>query len=95
MKPLSIEQLKELNVGDWVWVVSRLSNIGIYEQIRCLDNTSMFFDSGYCIDYSEYERKWAIYKNKEQAEAKGEILELPYTFEQLETIVNRTCNSEE
>ena len=75
-KPLTIEELKALKVGDWVWVVSRLSNIGIYEQIRCSDATSMFFDSGYCISYSEYETKWAIYKNKEQAEAKGEIVEL-------------------
>lgn len=70
MKPLTIEELKALPVGEWVWVVSRLSNIGIYEQIRCSDNTSIFFDSGYCISYSEYETKWLIYKNKEQAESK-------------------------
>lgn len=76
MKPLTIEELKALPVGDWVW-----ENKGkVYEFIK--DNTNEFLltlcdgmlDRHY---YSDYGIKWLAYKNKEQAEAKGEIVELP------------------
>ena len=70
MKPLTIEQLKALEAGDWVWVVDLYSGVNSgYVQID--DN---FVD---CVDFSDYGTNWLAYKNKEQAEAKGEIVELP------------------
>lgn len=90
MKPLTIEQLKSLEVGDWVWIV--IDNLE--EELCC--HTSYYklvkkihYDIG--IDtlsftgveedpelaLSIYGTKWLAYKNKEQAESKGEIVELP------------------
>lgn len=87
MKPLTIEQLKSLEVGDWVWVytidggISYPSNEGQYIRIY---HTKEYFvgervntDTAYVNDYSDYGTKWVAYKNKEQAESRGEIVELP------------------
>lgn len=89
MKPLTIEQLKALEVGDWVWViVLKGDNVndehsGRYYHIQ----PNMGFEStelwcgwlgyGTAFKYSDYGKMWLVYKNKEQAEAKGEIVELP------------------
>lgn len=79
MKPLTIEQLKILEVGDWVWL--------------CADSTELYakvFFTHYvegltfetaraarrALRYSDYGTKWLAYKNKEQAETKGEIVEV-------------------
>ncbi len=89
MKPLTIEELRNLEVGDWVWIV-----IDNEEELCC--HTSYYkldkkihYDIG--IDtlsftgveedpelaLSIYGTKWLAYKNKEMAESKGEIVELP------------------
>lgn len=76
MKALTIEQLKALPVGEWVWE----DKSKVYEFIK--DKTDEFLltlcdgvlDRLY---YSDYGTKWIAYKNKEMAEAKGEIVELP------------------
>lgn len=82
MKPLTIEQLKALEVGDWVWVCgTRYDN-----QYACICrqnfeenylNLTLTFGSNERFSYSDYGTKWLAYKNKEQAETKGDIVELP------------------
>ncbi len=82
MKPLTIEQLKSLEVGDWVWIVSPMYMRGRYLQVHYNGvNTIQWYgipnDTLYM--YDDYGTKWLTYKNKEQAECKGEIVELPCT----------------
>lgn len=77
MKPLTIEELKALQSGDWVWIKS--NGKGRYYQ-KCKDFFNSFVayaDISTKFHYSDYGKTWLAYKNKEQAEAKGEILELP------------------
>lgn len=69
MKPLTIEQLKALEVGDWVWVIQVGNDkSGGYMTISAINQKA----------YSHYGKEWLAYKNKEQAETKGEIVEFPY-----------------
>lgn len=82
MKPLTIEQLKKLEVGDWVWIVSLEKNVGVYSKIEeYIDPITMRqftqLKGLRGLSYDNYGKKWLAYKNKEQAEAKGEIVELP------------------
>lgn len=80
MKPLTIEELKALPVGDWVYVCIKnrrnsycqISNVTkTYITVFWgLDCQSLYYED----DYGEL---WFAYKNKEQAESKGEIVELP------------------
>lgn len=76
-KPLTIKELKSLEVGDWVWVVSNTykSLLGyVYKQDIELDkslNEVFAFSlhgSFWTMDYSNYGKTWLAYKNKEQAE---------------------------
>ena len=81
-KPLTIDELKALKVGDWVWVeVINVPNGSFrgYYQIRPNAERSKLIFCGIEHDYSimDYGTKWLAYKNKEQAECKGEIVELP------------------
>lgn len=81
MKPLTIEQLKALPVGEWVWVATVDGKYGAYGRV-CQkfddDNFRVETIESYLVDpYETYGTKWLAYKNKEQAEAKGEIVELP------------------
>lgn len=82
MKPLTIKQLKALKVGDWVWrVYPNAIDFSTYIQ-KMENNGDYFYVSRYkeaeCkLLYATYGTKWLAYKNKEQAEAKGEIVELP------------------
>ena len=81
MKPLTIEELKAMPVGDWVWVTTADGKYGSYGQVCTKfdeDNFRVETIESYMVDaYSDYGTKWLAYKNKEQAEAKGEIGELP------------------
>lgn len=82
-KPLSIEELKALQVGDWVWIDFGEDYIGKY--CRKVDNSrdnEFIYDTiwdcrGEVLAYSNYGKTWTAYKNKEQAESKGEWVELP------------------
>lgn len=83
MKALTIEELKALPIGEWVWIVDDLSHIKAYAQVEV---SKAFGDKGFIIPikrsygfgyYDTYGTDWLAYKNKEQAEAKGEIMELP------------------
>ena len=94
MKPLTIEHLKSLEVGDWVWIVDENFKNGRYREILGCDDLGNFYLSAYCASrniYSiaDYGTKWIAYKNKEQAECKGEIVELPKGW--LDTLKLLTC----
>lgn len=72
-KPLTIEELKALQVGDWVWIV-RIEPIDKRQSYYAIaDNISRLLvrcSTGHIsFDYSDYGIKWLAYKNKEFAEA--------------------------
>ena len=93
MKPLTIEELKALEVGDWVWAdlkeiypcyVGRVQTgyfkIAMHYEDLTFQITELWLyteDFIMQLKYSDYGTKWLAYKNKEQAESKGEIVELP------------------
>lgn len=69
MKPLTIEELKALEVGDWVWVVDLAYNSGKYIQIASIaDNVIFCNNSNSIYSMNFYKKHWLAYKNKEQAE---------------------------
>ena len=77
MKPLTIEELKALEVGDWVWMIQPecqgryiTKTYGNDSEFPVCDYTCKFL-------YTDYGTKWLAYKNKEMADSKGEIVELP------------------
>lgn len=70
MKPLTIEELKALEVGDWVWLIDL--KLGVNTGYEQKDE-----DFNEYADFSNYGKTWLAYKNKEQAEAKGESVKLP------------------
>lgn len=78
-KSLSIDELKSLEVGDWVWIESNTygKTYAVVDDTNkdglLLNSISLF---GW-LAYSDYGAKWLAYNNKEQAEAKGQIVELP------------------
>lgn len=78
-KPLTIDELKALKVGDWVWVKDTLEEK--YWRVYSNEGGRLIILASDCITdsflYSDYGTKWLAYKNKEQAEANGEIVELP------------------
>lgn len=80
-KALTIEELKALQVGDWVWIVDKETPLHTgYYQIHGFAKTHVHFNREACIWVAPnalYGKDWLAYKNKEQAEAKGEIMELP------------------
>lgn len=82
MKPLTIEELKSLEGGDWVWLCGKYENFGEYSEYREIDEVRddclVFAVSVNRVwfEYSGYGTKWLAYKNKEQAETKGEIVEV-------------------
>lgn len=88
MKPLTIKELKALEAGDWVWIVNEENNNNYYVLITAKSRkvfavmTALAKDF-YVHHYCDYGTKWIAYKNKEQAECKGEIVELPCELGQL------------
>lgn len=74
---LTIEQLKALPIGEWVWVNDTVEQIYSYMQNRqetiyngkreteiCLETPSHYKR----YSYSDYGKTWIAYKNKEEAE---------------------------
>lgn len=67
-KPLTIEELKALPNGDWVWHVCLYSPLfTTYIQKTLNDETYFQTDKDGGISYSDYGLNWIAYKNKEQA----------------------------
>lgn len=82
MKPLTIEELKALKEDDWVWVIDKDFDLNYYANItkQGIDHIVVWgcsYDE-YDLLYSDYGTMWLAYKNKEQAESKGEFVELPF-----------------
>lgn len=74
MKPLTIEQLKALKVGDWVWIVDIESpkHGSGYWQIHGFAKTHIHFNQESAISLMPealYGKEWVAYKNKEVAES--------------------------
>jgi len=73
MKPLTIEELKALEVGDWVWVIDKdYEEQGNYVSILDVAISWLETDSINGVEafyWEDYGTKWLAYKNKEQAEA--------------------------
>ena len=95
MKPLTIEELKSLEVGDWVWVVY-VEHPQASEYIQKSDKSDnekyikvANIPFGGNLFYYDYGKTWTAFKNKEQAESKGEIVELPKGW--LDTLKLLTC----
>ena len=84
MKPLTIDEIKALKKGDWVWAtrtdgtlkcycrVEHAFNFVTYQQDIILRGEDFVIYLGNC----GYGDRWFAYKNKEQAETKGEWVEL-------------------
>lgn len=77
MKPLSIEEIKQLKEYDWLYIVDLKDNIltGYYKLFnRCNETIKC-----HCLclkqdfNFGDYDKTWLAYKNKEQAECKGEL----------------------
>lgn len=74
-KPLTIEELKSLKVGDWVWLMLK-DDKGYYDQIIDMwvaDGWMLFKKAVSMQFYSDYGKTWLAYKNKEAAEGEDEI----------------------
>lgn len=70
-KPLTIDELKALPNGDWVWIVYTPSGNGHYDMIEEHGEEAVLMrDDGYhfAYKYKDYGKLWITYKNKEQAE---------------------------
>ena len=77
MKPLSIEELKNLIIGTWVYLTDKDGYLGRYvvkaEAPIEEDDKTFNFDSlsgSWTYNYRYYGTKWLAFKNKEQAECK-------------------------
>lgn len=81
MKALTIEELKALPFGEWVWVVDKETPLHTgYYQIHGFAKTHIHFNRETCIWVAPnalYGKDWLVYKNKEFAESKDEWVKLP------------------
>lgn len=79
MKALSIEEINILEEDDCIYIISK-NNTGYY-QILYIDDVYLelqgFDNFNYNFYYEDYGKTWVAYKNKEQANCKGELVELP------------------
>ncbi len=76
MKALTIEEIKQLKYGDWVWIKTNNS-----QYLRVNFSSEILSGETLCgiktYYYADYGKTWVAYKNKEQAECRGELVELP------------------
>ena len=78
MKPLTIDELKALQVGDWVWIIHKQVQ-PCYGKIMAKHDDTIYFSTTeglQRVHWKNYGNTWLTYKNKEQAETKGEWVEL-------------------
>lgn len=79
---LTIEELKSLEAGDWVYTIYIKSNIRQYHCIEKNESNRLLVQDRVCcldfvgLNYTDYGTKWLAYKNKEEAE--GQSITLPY-----------------
>lgn len=82
MKPLSIEEIKQLEEDDYLWIVDFENNNNEYYKIVCNGQIVLKLNiigdrCSWDVYYKDYGTKWLAYKNKEQAECKGTLIEFP------------------
>lgn len=77
-KPLTIEELRALKTGDWVWLVADKAQGYAYklEPSLCSPEKEWLMLKTYynfrrALTYANYGTKWVAYKNKEEAENAG------------------------
>jgi len=77
-KPLTVEELKALKAGDWVWLVADKTQGYAYklEPSLCSPEKEWLMLKTYynfrrALTYANYGTKWIAYKNKEEAENTG------------------------
>ncbi|MDE7089841.1 MAG: hypothetical protein K2O54_06950, partial [Prevotella sp.] len=83
-KPLTLNELRSLEVGDWVWVIYPLGSDGEYICKGYHSSDAHFEESpsykAFCSEkrkflYSTYGETWLAYKNKEESYGKYNGLE--------------------
>lgn len=81
---LTVEQLKKLEIGDWIWIQDESFKNGTYRQVYIQDpaHPNLFYLSSYTnpcklFDFAEYDKTWRAWKNKEQCENKEDVVWLP------------------
>lgn len=78
-KPLTIDELKALEVGDWAWITDCKGKRGTYaRKCACYGEDRFRYETintYTAYHYIHYGKLWLAYKNKEQAETKGEWVE--------------------
>lgn len=82
MKALNIEEIKQFETGDFIYIVEIYEKANFYFVINKINNEYLCLKLNDLGDYAElpfneYGKKWLAYKNKEQADCKGELVELP------------------
>lgn len=71
MKPLTIDELKALQVGDWVWFLHNQVK-PCYGTIMSKHDDTIYFNTTeglQRVHWKNYGKTWVVHKNKEQAEA--------------------------
>lgn len=101
MKSLTIEQLKSLEVGDWVYIVDIGRQVTTREY-RIIENkdTNGLYLQGICFSgfrpYTSLGKDWLAYKNKEMAEAKEKCtichMNLSNILPKVDKYENKYCN---
>lgn len=98
MKPLTIEELRALQVGDWVWVVELDKSYSHYVQLREVDYKiyGEWLHGYKSYEFASYGTKWLAYKNKEQAEQKEKCvichMSLKNVLPKIDKYGNHYCN---
>ncbi len=93
MKPLTIDELKALQVGDWVWVVDIESpkHGSGYWQVHGFAKTHIHLNQGaarWVAPKALYGKGWVAYRNKEEAKALD-----GYTVSELVEALNNEHNA--
>ena len=86
-KPLTLEEVKALEVEDWVWIdyltLPKEHNEYVLKSSQSTDSrlydildANEYGEETY-LTYDSYGESWLAYRNRESAECKGTITELP------------------
>lgn len=72
-RALTIEDLKALSLGDWIWLVDKKYSCNYYVEIHSSNMSELQLNGNHCnhdeiFSFSDYGTEWLAYKNKEEAE---------------------------
>ncbi len=80
MNQLTIEQIKQLKSGDWIFIDNRTINTKTYWCTFSINDTEYIAHTAYnqrTFRLSDYGKTWVAYRSKQEYECKGKIIELP------------------